>query len=289
MRLFKDNIKGQILKTTAIVLVTQQKHFLPLCDEILVLKHGRIVEAGPYAVLKARKVNLYALVSDFQHIDDDPSGVLERVNEIRLEAYVPTSRVNALNVKSLLSRKWDGRDGGGAGAGGGLGVGLGLAKKARTPSPLATAEVVNAAAEEEPAPAASTIPGEGEGEDLSTQVTIRQLKVLNASSLQQAAVNEETVSKLIERNQNSIITGPSFRPPSYFSNQDAVAHTIDTNSLSYQLTRDPGMPVRPVHMFNSYLQYLREGTGLPLSILLLLVFVFAHGLRLFSGGFGERG
>ncbi|KAI9204916.1 P-loop containing nucleoside triphosphate hydrolase protein [Polychytrium aggregatum] len=62
-RIFKELIKNNLLKTKAMIMVTQQKQFLPDCDTILVLKSGRVVIQGSFAELKAKKVNFSSWVA----------------------------------------------------------------------------------------------------------------------------------------------------------------------------------------------------------------------------------
>ncbi|KAJ3077663.1 Multidrug resistance-associated protein 1, partial [Quaeritorhiza haematococci] len=77
-RIFKEVVKNQLLNSKAVVLFTQQKQFLPDCDQILVMKNGHVIEGGTFAELKARKVNFSTYVSDYVPIEDDPTGLLDQ-------------------------------------------------------------------------------------------------------------------------------------------------------------------------------------------------------------------
>ena len=83
-QLFKESIQNQISKNRCILMITQQKEFLPSFDLILVMKGGRgylllilVVEEGTYEELKSRNVNFSAWVSDLVQLDDDPNSVFD--------------------------------------------------------------------------------------------------------------------------------------------------------------------------------------------------------------------
>ncbi|KAI8811089.1 P-loop containing nucleoside triphosphate hydrolase protein, partial [Cladochytrium replicatum] len=141
-RLFKEAIKNYMLKSRgkSVVLVTQQKQFLPDCDQILVMKGGRVVERGTFAELKARKINFSAFIMPLNPED-------------------------------------------------------------------------------------------------ANQLTIQQLQQLNSASVQQSQLTEETISKMIERNQLSVITSGGAAPVN-FENQNVVTKTIQENQLTMHTVDD---------------------------------------------------
>ncbi|EGF83598.1 hypothetical protein BATDEDRAFT_8420, partial [Batrachochytrium dendrobatidis JAM81] len=195
-RLFKECIRNQISKNRCIVMFTQQKHFLPECDLILVLKGGKVVEQGTYLDLKSKNVNFSAWVSDYDV-------------------------------------------------------------------------------------------------DATSQNTLRQLIERNAGSMQNSQLNEQTISKLIERNQLSVLTGNTSRPPANFSNQDMVTRTIEANQLTVHSVHDfdvatlePGILSETAQgrtWWLPYKQFLQEKTGLSFGITLITGFFIVHGVRFFSG------
>ncbi|KAI9350735.1 P-loop containing nucleoside triphosphate hydrolase protein [Obelidium mucronatum] len=176
-RMFKECFRNNLLKTKAIVLVTQQKQFLKDCDRILVLKNGRVIEDGTFTELKEKKVNFSAWVNDF---------VVHEANEL----------------------------------------------------------------------------------------TIRAIMELNNGSIQNAQVNEQTISKLIERNQLSVLTGGASRPPANFSNQDPVSRTIEANQLTVHsmVGFEKTMTDRAIVLrteagpWQSYAHYLNEGNGVLFGV-----------------------
>ncbi|RKO85359.1 ABC transporter type 1, transmembrane domain-containing protein, partial [Blyttiomyces helicus] len=303
-RVFKECVKTHMMKTKAVVLVTQHKQFLPDCDMILVIKNGRgggkilqVVEQGTFTELKARKVNFSAWVTDYVPIEDDPTGLLDKgrrgreeggsgdmgsaaaiylmldictiVNEIRLDAMTtPTTRF----ISSPFNR---GR----------------LAKKSHKPSPLATAVVINA----EPIEMVSMQPGSSDVESPAdaNELTIRALQQMNIGSAQNMQLNEQTISKMIERSQLSVLTGTTSRPPANFANQDMVSRTIEANRLTVHgaqafdmatFTAEPGILVgsRAVRPWTVYLQYLSEATGSAVGWCVVGAFFGVHGVRFFS-------
>eukprot|EP00842_Homolaphlyctis_polyrhiza_P000575 jgi/Hompol1/1518/HPOL_000924-RA len=254
-----------ISKNRCVVMLTQQKQFLPECDLILVLKGGKLVERGTYQELKARNVNFSAWVSDFVHMEDDPTGVLEKVNEIRLDPQTPTlsggKQINPLSPPSPH-----------AGPLSHLRV---RTKKNKTrSSPLAIAKPITAES------------------DTFNQNQLKQLIERNANSMQNAQLNEETVSKLIERNQLSVLTGNMSRPPANFENQDMVSRTIEANQLTVHslhefdvATLEPGLLSDSAQVrtfWSPYREFIVEKTGLTIGVTLITVFFVAHVLRFLS-------
>ncbi|KAJ3109716.1 Canalicular multispecific organic anion transporter 1, partial [Physocladia obscura] len=230
-RIFKECFRNNLLKTKAIVLVTQQKQFLKDCDRIVVLKNGRVIENGTFAELKAKKVNFSAWVNDYVSIDDDPQGLLEQVTEIKLDMQQGT--VRGPSIISAFSNRYgsepaDIRNPMGfrrRTAGGGA---------AHKPSPLGTSKVITSDIELTTSNSvlASTTATFLSPEEEANETTIKALIELNNASIQNAQINEQTISKLIERNQLSVLTGGAARPPANFSNQDPVTRTIEANQLT---------------------------------------------------------
>ncbi|KAJ3113679.1 Multidrug resistance-associated protein 1 [Phlyctochytrium bullatum] len=289
-RLFKECIRNNLLKKgKAVVLVTQQKQFLPECDLILVLKGDRVVESGTFTELKARKVNFAAWVSDYVPIDDDPSGVLDGVNEIRLDG-PPTGQgtVSAATPFSPVSNPVSRFV---SATGKGVPVTPGMVRSPfaqgrivhqHKPSPLATADVIT-----EPLEMQSVGPETDPG-----QMTIRAIMALNQQSIQNAKINEQTISKMIERNQLSVLTGNPTRPPANFPNQDPVTRTIEVNQLTVHsvLSFDPASAAGDKAIVTrtsfsplmAYDMYLREGYGRIVGIGVLMLFFLVHGIRFLS-------
>ncbi|KAH6563419.1 hypothetical protein BASA60_010718 [Batrachochytrium salamandrivorans] len=267
-RLFKECIRNQISKNRCIVMLTQQKHFLPECDLILVLKGGKLVEKGTYQELKSKNVNFSAWVSDYVHVEDDPTGLLDRVNEIRLDPQTSTNP----GAKQISPLNPPNRDAGPL-------AHLAMRKRGATKprsSPLALAQPITADKDME----------------ATNQDTLRQLIERNAGSMQNLQLNEQTISKLIERNQLSVLTGNTSRPPANFANQDMVTRTIEANQLTVHsmhdfdaATLEPGILSENAQgrtWWKPYQQFLEEKTGLVLGVSLLAGFFVAHGVRFFS-------
>ncbi|KAJ3103334.1 hypothetical protein HDU97_010239 [Phlyctochytrium planicorne] len=291
-RLFKECVRNNLLKKgKAVVLVTQQKQFLPECDLILVLKGEKVIERGTFAELKARKVNFSAWVSDYIPIEDDPAGVLDGVNEIRLDgANAPTATIGGASspmspVSSPISRFVAPAKAmpPGSPALSRSPFAQGRLVHQHKPSPLATADVIT----QDPMELQSIGP-----EADPTQMTIRALMALNQQSIQNAQINEHTISKMIERNQLSILTGNPSRPPANFPNQDPVTRTIDANQLTVHSVNgfDPAMAGGDKGIITrtsfspimAYDMYLREGYGRIVGWSIVILFFLVHGIRFFS-------
>ncbi|KAJ3351300.1 Multidrug resistance-associated protein 1 [Entophlyctis luteolus] len=278
-RIFKECFRNNLSKTRAIVLVTQQKQFLNDCDRILLLKNGRVIENGSYSELKAKKVNFSAWVNDYVPIDDESMGLLERVNEIKLDmqgtvrGHSPLSHMPMKFGADLETRNP-----------------LGFRRKAvvHKSSPLVTSEVITSDLE---------LNSIGGGVHLSAEEanehTIKAIQELNNSSIQNAQINEQTISMMIERNQHSILTGGTTRPPANFSNQDPVARTIEANQLTVHsmVAFEKTMTDRAIVMradagpWQSYVFYLNEGNGVVLGSLATFFFISMHALFFTSGQF----
>ncbi|KAJ3000995.1 Multidrug resistance-associated protein 4 [Globomyces sp. JEL0801] len=253
-QLFKECIKNQLSKNRCIIMLTQQKQFLSDFDHILVLKGGKVVEQGSYVDLKAKNVNFSAWVTDMVQLEDDPTGLFDNTTEIKLDPSTSTTSPTPISPLKPVSNNF---------------CHLQIRKRTSKPrsSPLASAKPINANAD-------------------TTNSTIRQLMELNSSSMQTSQLNEHTISKMIERSQNSILTGNSMRPPANFANQDVVSRTIEANHLTVHSLHD--FDVGTLEPGNSdansspYIQFLREKPGLVLSVFFLAIFLLAHGFRFFS-------
>ena len=293
-QLFKECIKNQLAKRNAcIVMLTQQKQFLPECDSIVVMKGGRVVETGTYEELKKRHVNFSAWVTDVVHIDDDPNGLIDNLTEIKLEpsstTLLPQASSSAASISPLRTS-----ESGKIVAGGSIAnrVPVGsfshlqqIRRKAKPrSSPLASAKPINA-------------------DLISQQNTIRQIKELNSTSVQTNQLNEQTISKMIERSQNSVLTGTSTRPPANFANQDLVSRTIEANSLTIhslqgfdvsllhkdiptlrqETVEEQREAVESIENVNPYIHFFDEKGGAVFGYIFLVAFISSHAIRFISG------
>lgn len=287
-------------------------------------------------------------MSDYVPIEDDPWGLLEKVNEIRLGP--PTQRQGLKLGPSLLGRP--------------------MLKK---PSPLVTSNVITNTDDpnlKSPSPTSlkapnhlpsttittttagsgslclvtgitsdgtttDTFPSAASRPDLtdlsgfevsppssptnnagssdsaniqSNEMTIKQLQALNSNSLQTPSLNEQTISKMIEKNQLSVLTSPQANTkkttPSNFANQDIVSSTIQSNSLTVHSEFDlvgargsgligdeeieGGDGIMSQRSWSAkpllyYDMYLKENTSRFVGIFVLLMFFIVHGLRFGSG------
>ncbi|KAI9357581.1 hypothetical protein DFJ73DRAFT_910594 [Zopfochytrium polystomum] len=304
-RVFRECIRNQMLKQKAVVLVTQQKQFLPECDLILVLKNGKVIERGTYVELKTRKVNFSAWVSDYVPIEDDPSGVLDKVNELRLYGPPATSTVRGPTAFSHITERLVPDEAPAAESfrppGRFSPFNPRASRKAHLgkPSPLGTAVVISAEAESSgdesslSAAAGGAASGEPESVEEANQMTMRALAAMNVESIQSdELLNEHTISKMIERGQASLLTsGPASRPPANFENQDPIARTIEANQLTVHslhglqgALRDRGIKSRGRGngFWVPYDVYLSSGFGRWFSGATIVGFFLVQAVRTFS-------
>ncbi|KAJ3235760.1 hypothetical protein HDU81_000178 [Chytriomyces hyalinus] len=271
-RIFKEVLRNHLAKEKAIVLVTQQKQFLGECDRILVLKNGRLIEQGTFSELKAKKVNFSAWVNDYVPIDDDPQGLLDQVSEIKLDMPAQGTIRGPSAVSHFANR---------------LGSDISTTK-ARSPfgrqgpihksSPLAnTANVITNDVE------LSILAGSTEE---ANSYTIKAIMELNNASVQNTQINEQTISKMIERNQLSVLAGGPSRPPANFSNQDPVTKAIEANQLTVhsmvgfeRTLSNSGIVLRSEDgPWQSYVFYLNEGNGAVMGLGLVGLFFIVYSV-----------
>lgn len=296
-QLFREGIKNRLKKNTCVVMLTQQKQFLPDCDRIVVMKGGKVVEIGTYSELKKRNVNFSAWVTDVVHIDDDPKGIIDNVSEIRLDppttSIMPAATSSASSISPLRVN-----DGGGPQSISGLRNGSENTIGSNVGSFSHLQQIRRKSMKARSSPLASSVIN-AEGSPL------RQIKQLNSTSVQNAQLNEITISKMIERSQNSVLTGNSTRPPANFANQDLVSRTIEANSLTVHSLHEYGVgrlqadaaaaindPITNTitgdqadisDQFTSpYLLFFRHNPGPIAGLLFLFLFVSSHAFRFVS-------
>ncbi|KAJ3224501.1 hypothetical protein HK099_008369 [Clydaea vesicula] len=270
--LFSELVKGYMLKRNkCVIYFTNQKQFLTHCDLILVLKAGTVIEKGTYLELKNKHVNFSTYVSDYSPIEDDPTGLLDTVNELRF--------LSGGGNKQLISKKNNS-----------------LLRSIRSPSPLATAKVITNAEVSEVASADDQT--ENDYHQLN-QSTIKSLKSQNPYSVQMNSLSEQAISKIIEKNQLSILTGnpnqSQRKPPTNFTNQDIVSSMIQQNSLTVLSEFDMDIGFGMENSGGESLEdgttdrkdryydlYLKEKTGRSLGLLVIFSFFLVSGLRFAS-------
>jgi hypothetical protein len=134
-------------------------------------------------------------------------------------------------------------------------------------------------------------------QESENEQSLRNTKQLNQNSIQRGQINEETLSKIIERNQLSILTGNLTRPPSNFANQNIVSQTVQANQLTMHHAPDFDIAsasleagiVNQSSMTNSpwryYQTYLKESTGSFVGIFIVVLFFLVQSARFLSGIF----
>ena len=98
------------------------------------------------------------------------------------------------------------------------------------------------------------------------------------------------LSKIIEKNQSSLLNGNAGRPPVNFSNQDQLRRTIEANQLTVHsvhtfdlATVEPGVDfTASTHPVISIVQFLKEGTGIYAGIGIIVAFVVSGAIRILS-------
>jgi len=132
--------------------------------------------------------------------------------------------------------------------------------------------------------------------DISS-AALQQFVDYNAQSMQNSNLNEATISKMIERNQLSVLSGNTSRPPANFFNQDPVSRAIEANSLTVHSIHSFDLRTvasemsggniysKPESLWRAYGHYLWEATGKLNGTALVFSYFLVHGLRLLSGKF----
>lgn len=112
-------------------------------------------------------------------------------------------------------------------------------------------------------------------------MTIHQLNNL------QVEVTEATISKIIEKNQRSVLSGARVLS----NNQETVHRTIEQNQLTMHsildintdINRQNETSITYKSMYQkAYLSYLQSAIGLPLTLLLIVFFIIVHSFRFLS-------
>jgi hypothetical protein len=175
--------------------------------------------------------------------------------------------------------------------------GIGINKRIKRPSPLATAHVIMAEESQASPPSASQPEVSPQPISLDPdQETIRHLQDLNKASTQSDQIDEATISKLIEKNQASILSGTTTRAPANFQNQNIVSRAIESNELTIH-----SIPLHSAHSitetatyvklpenpsaFKAYVLYVVEANHKVLAWLGLAVFLLLPVIRLISGNY----
>ncbi|KAG0349542.1 hypothetical protein BG004_004395 [Podila humilis] len=136
----------------------------------------------------------------------------------------------------------------------------------------------------------------------ANEQTIHRLRELNAHTIQNQMLNEQTISRIIERNQmtilgsmgqNRLTTVPTNRE------ENSMARAVERNQLTIHSLSgrdglgsggrgerlDLGYGVKSRDVVSGWSvakAYLRKGTGIGVSVAVVLVFLATHGLRIFS-------
>lgn len=136
----------------------------------------------------------------------------------------------------------------------------------------------------------------------ANEQTIHRLRELNAHTIQNQMLNEQTISRMIERNQmtilgsmgqNRLTSAPTNRE------ENSMARAVERNQLTIHSLSgreglgsggrgerlDLGYGVKSRDVISGWSvtkAYMRKGTGMGVSVAVVLVFVATHGLRIFS-------
>ncbi|KAF9384264.1 Multidrug resistance-associated protein 4 [Podila verticillata] len=136
----------------------------------------------------------------------------------------------------------------------------------------------------------------------ANEQTIHRLRELNAHTIQNQMLNEQTISRMIERNQMTILGSMGQnRLTSVPINREenSMARAVERNQLTIHSLSgreglgsggrgerlDLGYGVKSRDVISGWSvakAYLRKGTGMGVSIAVVLVFLATHGLRIFS-------
>ncbi|KAF9585713.1 hypothetical protein BGW38_001093 [Lunasporangiospora selenospora] len=138
----------------------------------------------------------------------------------------------------------------------------------------------------------------------ANEQTIHRLREMNAHTIQNQMLNEQTISRMIERNQMTILGGMGQSRVSagpINREENTMARVVERNQLTIHSisARDGGMlgsggraerldlgyGVKSRDRISGWAvtkAYLRKGTGMGLSIAVIIIFLATHGLRIFS-------
>ncbi|KAF9202770.1 Multidrug resistance-associated protein 4 [Haplosporangium sp. Z 27] len=314
--IFQECIKGYLANKT-VVYVTNQLQHLGDCDHIIVMKNGSIEAQGTFDELMANDVNLARIVEESMEIED-PDQIQELMSEVRLEPSssdldIESTEKNGENQSSIQR---------GATIQRGT-IGKSLSSRFNNLRVVDTDEELSSVSVQ----GRPVISKSGKGSvrarpnllsqrshSMSNPVTrdtnytaanehtIHRLRELNAHTIQNQMINEQTISRMIERNQMTILggMGPSRLTAAPTNREEnSMARAVERNQLTihslsgregvlsgargerldlgYGVKSRGGVPGWAVAQ-----AYLRKGTGMGVSIAVALVFLATQGLRIYS-------
>ncbi|KAG0003216.1 Multidrug resistance-associated protein 4 [Modicella reniformis] len=317
--IFQECIKGYLASKT-VIFVTNQLQHLGDCDHVIVMKSGSIEAQGTLQELIVNDVNLARIVEESMEIED-PDLIQELTNEIQLipggdDADFGSSSSSDNNpisekspdnigfpksVKGLsslrrTSTRFSDTSGNAHDAEELSSISIHRSKNGK---PMAgTSSTVGIHPN---LPSQRSYPA-NPGTSNTNEHTIHRLKELNAHTIQNQLINEQTISKIIERNnQRTILGGGSQNRLSGVATnreENSMARAVERNQLTiHSLSgRESGSSGRDERLDFGYgvksrdvvpgwsvvKAYLRKGTGMGPTVAVLMIFFTTHSLRVFS-------
>ncbi|KAI8360647.1 P-loop containing nucleoside triphosphate hydrolase protein [Mortierella sp. GBAus27b] len=306
--IFQECIKGYLDDKTVIYVTNQLQHLVN-CDHIIVMKNGSVEAQGTFSELMAKDVNLARVVEESMEIED-PDQIQELMSEIRLgtaddtdsapPSNPPISEKAAGKSRASLKRSPSSR----ISTSGSVDEGEELNSISVHGRSSVRGNRVGSSTQPTmlpPRPLSGSGLGTSNNYTATNEQTIHRLRELNAHTIQNQMINEQTISKMIERNQMTILgSGPRQRvsPAPANREENAMARAVERNQLTiHSLTgREGGSSGRDERLDLGYgvksrgvvpgwsvaKAYLRKGTGMGMSMAVAMAFLITHALRIFS-------
>ncbi|KAK9727436.1 Multidrug resistance-associated protein 5, partial [Basidiobolus ranarum] len=285
--IFNECIRG-IMREKAVVFVTNQPQYLPECDYVVVMKSGVGFVQGTYDELLQKDFDVSALIGESIEIEDPFT--VDDVNENTVnEQLPPNAKAKQPEENSESSMQANPSEGNNPS--------VSFVDPRNKGTSFAIPRVKTAGVQ--------GISGNSSAQPLTisnpdaNELTIHRLIELNARTATRAeatsSADEQTVVKIIERNQMSVIGGGAPLMTQTLPNRElnSMAKAIEQNQLTIhslhhgvsgnmsEIDEDEPKP-RRLSSLLKYKYYFQESPGTIISVFVIVFFFIVHGIRIFS-------
>lgn len=308
-KFFKECIKP-LANNRLVLMAVQHNAILPYCDTIIVMKNGKIQDKGSYSDLKLRRVKLGTCLDTQNGLSNMPTGIFDQVDQLKLDSihsgpsgiYLQTTpylikkqrkRIRSpLVTADVITVDYSETTSSTAS----LNETDQTLSNDKFSSNIDTYNDTISIASHDISDIDSTYSYDSQlsGSQASSKIgrhigqnesevniPVHKLMNINMKSSNGNYLNENVISKLMERNPESIVnvsSSTSNRHISLGTSVEASDTAFDTDGTSPTRERIQ----LPITFYDSILAYLRENSGSSYGLLIVLFFIFVHGIRFYS-------
>ncbi|ORX88735.1 P-loop containing nucleoside triphosphate hydrolase protein [Basidiobolus meristosporus CBS 931.73] len=284
--IFNECIRG-FMKDKAVVFVTNQPQYLPECDFVVVMKSGMDFVRGTYEELLAQDFNVRSLIGESIEIED-PFSMDDFQPDTRHEQLPPNAKIRQSDDNGEPSAQ----------------------RSSSENIPSVSFADPRSKAYSSNIPRVKTLgtpgmSGNNSSHLLTTnntdanELTIHRLIELNARTATRAeatsSADEQTVVKIIERNQLTVIGGGAPLMGQALPNRElnSMAKAIEQNQLTiHSLHHGVGgnsseveeneTQAQKLSSITKYKYYFQGSPGVTITIAVIVLFFVVHAVRTFS-------